>query len=291
MKDKKIEFFLPDFYGRFQMIIMMHDLMERSPDFFFEDAKIAAAYGCFPGSIWNGGRIILGSCTKQEIEYAQKELNQRGIAIRFTFTNPLLEEKHLQDTLCNLCLELTNNGMNEIIINSPVLEQYIRNNYPGFALISSTTKCLHDFELIKKELKKDYKYIVLDSSYNNTEKLFTLPNKEKIEIIANHYCQDDCPLREEHYREVGKCQLEFSETDFKPCKNIKRDFYQIMKNESFVTTDLLYGKYKEEGITHFKLDGRAFHKFKVLESLIYYLVRPECRDEVRLSLLRHSERL
>ncbi len=281
-----INYFLPDFYTNFRLIVALDDMMKAAPELFFEDVRIGAAYGCFPGSIWNGGRVMLGSCTKQDIEYAVSELNGRGIAVRYTFTNPLIEKQHLFDTFCNLCMELADNGQNEVIVNSPVLEEFIRKMYPNFALISSTTKCLNDKAAIEQELSDDYSLVVLDSAMNNTEELFGLPHKDKIELIVNHYCQDDCPRRREHYETVGRCQLEFSETTFPACANINRDFYQIMENRSFISTEDIFGKYREAGFSNFKLDGRGFNKYKVLESFVYYLVRPEYRDRVRYTLLK-----
>ena len=69
-----------------------------------------------------------------------KEFNSRGIPLRFTFTNPLIEEKHLSDKVCNDILKMADNGMNEVIVMSPILEQYIRENYPGYKITSSTCK-------------------------------------------------------------------------------------------------------------------------------------------------------
>lgn len=283
---RKVYFYLPDFYVNFHLITMLDDMMKKSPELFFDDIKIGAAYGCFPGSIWNGGRVVLGSCTKQDIQYAISELNDRDIAVRYTFTNPLLEQHHLLDTFCNLCMELGDNGKNEVLVNSPVLEEFIRKTYTSYAVLSSTTKCINDMEEIQGELEKDYALVVLDSAMNNTEELFALQHKEKIELIANHYCQDNCPKRKEHYDAVGRCQLEFSEVDFPVCSNINRDFFQVMKNSSFITTDAIFGRYKDAGFVNFKLDGRGFNKYKVLESFLYYLVKPEHRDEMRLYLLR-----
>ena len=286
-----IEFFLPDFYARFYMIILLYDFMDKSPGKFYENARISAAYGCFPGSIWNGGRVMLGSCTKQEMEFAIKELADRKIAMRYTFTNPLIGEKHLNDTFCNLCMELGDNGQNEVLVNSTVLEAYLRKTYPNYKVISSTTKCLRTREAVLQELEKDYYLVVLDSAFNNTDELFQMERKDKIELLVNHYCMDDCPNRTEHYDVVGRCQLEFSEIKFNKCTNINRNFYQIMQNRSFITTDNLYGRYANAGFSHFKIDGRAFNKFKVLESYMYYLVRPEYRDEVRLAILKQVDKL
>lgn len=285
---RTVNFFLPDFYENFRLILFLDDLMKESPECFFDNIKIGAVYGCFPGSIWNGGRVILGSCTKQEIGLVLTEMNERDIALRYTFTNPLLEKRHLLDTFCNLCMEMGDNGKNEVLVNSPILEEFIREAYPGYAVLSSTTKCIKDTEAIKRELEKDYALVVLDSAMNNTEELFSLEqHREKVELIANHYCQDDCPRRKEHYDAVGRCQLEFSEVDFPKCSNINRDFFRVMENRSFITTEDIFGRYNEAGFVNFKLDGRGFNKYKVLESFVYYLVKPEHRDRVRLAILKN----
>ncbi len=277
---KEINFFLPGFYENFYAIICLADMMKSEPELFFPNIKIGAAYGCFPGSIWNGGRVILGGCTKQEMEYALCEYNRRGIAVRYTFTNPLLQKIHLMDTYCNLCMELGDNGKNEVLVNLPLLEELIRKMYPGYGIISSTTKCLREISAVEQELEKDYRLVVLDSAWNNTDRLFEMGHKDKIELIANHYCVDNCPRREEHYREVGRCQLEFSEINFDKCDRIHIDFSQVMENRSFISTEDLYGKYYDAGFRNFKLDGRGFQKNKLLESFAYYLVKPDYRDRV-----------
>jgi collagenase-like PrtC family protease len=279
MNDKNINIFLPGFYENFRYIIFLHDWMEKEPAIFNDGMRISAAYGCFPGNIWNGGRVIIGLASKEDIQYAVREYNNRGIAIRLTFTNPCLEKMHLLDTYCNLCMLLADNGKNEVLVNSALLEDFIRANYPDYKIISSTTKCLYDLERIKEELEKDYHLVVLDSAMNNTEELFRLDHKEKIELIVNHYCADNCPRRKEHYKLVGESQLEYAEISF-PCENIKRSFQEIQKNRSFISTDLIYEKYVPAGFTNFKLDGRGFRKEKVLESFAYYLAKPEYREMV-----------
>ncbi len=281
-----INFFLPGFYENFRLLTLLADIMKEESDLFYENIRIGAVYGCFPGSIWNGGRVILGSCTKREMEYVIEEYNRRNIAVRYTFTNPLLEKVHLLDTYCNLCMEMGDNGRNEVIVNSPLIEDFIRRVYPGYSLISSTTKCLNDLNSVNQELEKDYKLVVLDSAMNNTDILFGMNHKKKIELIANHYCADNCPRRKAHYEAVGRCQLEFSELDFEKCSNIRRDFYQIAENRSFISADDLYGRYYDAGFCNYKLDGRGFDKYKVIESFVYYLVKPDHRDKVRLLLLR-----
>ena len=276
-----INFYLPEFYGNFRLITGLHDLMQERPELFFDNIRIAAAYGCFPGNIWNGGRVITGSATKEEMVYVLSEYNVRGIAVRFTYTNPVLEQWHVLDTYCNLCMQLADNGQNEVLVNAPVLEDFLRKNYPNFKYISSTTRCLNDMDLIRKELEKDYYLVVLDSAYNNTPELFSLEHKDRVELIVNHYCTDNCPRREAHYRAVGRAQLEYDHADFPSCPNIKRSFEEIQKNRSFISADDIFGRYSTAGFNNFKLDGRGFRKEKVMTSFLYYLVKPECREEVR----------
>ena len=286
-----LNFYLPDFYTNAPLICFLDDLMKHIPEWFYEDIRIGAAYGSFPGAVWNGGRVILGSIKKHEMEKMIKEYNDRGIAVRYTFTNPLVEEKHLGDIFSNLCLDLADNGKNEIIVNSQVLEDYIRKTHPGLKLISSTTKCMEDLEAIKAELQKDYYLVVTDSSLNNTDALFSLEPKEKIEIIVNHYCQDHCPRRRNHYYAIGKAQLEYEDLDFPDCKFTARSFYQTMSNHSFITTDMIFGKYRDSGFRHFKVDGRAHAVRNVVDSFLYYVAKPEFRDNVRLVIYREIYKL
>ena len=277
-----LNFYLPDFYNNATLILFVDTVMKKLPEIFYDDIRIGAVYGSFPGAVWNGGRVVYGIDRRENIAKIIKEYNDRGIAVRHTFTNPLVEEKHLGDLYCNMILELCDNGMNEVIVNTPVLEQYIREKYPSFKLISSTTKCLEDISLIREELKKDYYLVVTDSSLNNTDELFSLEPKDKIEVLVNHYCQDHCPRRQAHYNAIGHAQLEFSTLQFPECKFTARSFYKIMENRSFITTDLLYGKYKDAGFKHFKVDGRAHAVRNVVDSLLYFLVKPEYRDEIRM---------
>lgn len=283
----KSYFYLPDFYSNAVLINFLADMMEQAPECFYEGTRIASAYGAFPNSIWNGGRTFLDRISQKKMRQTIEGLNSRGIAVRYTFTNPLIEEKHLQDTFCNLSLELAAGKGNEVLVNSPILEQYIRENYPDFKLISSTTKCLDKEQDIREELEKDYFLVVLDSAVNNTELLYSLDHKEKIELIVNHRCEDNCPRRRAHYIAQAKAQLGFTDQDFPACPNLGKDFYQLTRNRSFISDEMIHGGiYSQMGFMHYKLDGRGWEFRNLVESFIYYLVKPEWRDKVRQTVLR-----
>lgn len=266
-------------------------MLKEYPECFYDNIEIGAVYGCFPGALWNGGRVCHGYTRREQVLTVLKEYNDRKIPCRFTFTNSLLQEKHLYDTFCNMCLELADNGLNEVLVNSPLLEEYIRKNYPNYKIILSTTREIKTVEEIEKEAKKDYYIIVLDKSFNNTDLLEKLNDRDKYEILIDSFCMDSCPNSTKHYREVSRAQLEFDSADFPMCPAINRDFYEFLGNETFITVEDLYGKYFQMGYNKFKLDGRAFNVYTVIESYMYYLVKPLHRDRVRLSVLKALERL
>lgn len=287
MANDLINFYFPDFYNYVNLIGFMSDLQQSVPNCFYDNVKITSAYGSFPNCIWNGGRVFLDYINKDKMKEVIDALNSRGIAVRFTFTNPLIEEKHLTDSLCNLALELADGRGNEVLVNSPILEEYIRKNYPGYKLISSTTKCLNNFDAIKAELEKDYSLVVLDSAMNNREEIFTMDHRDRVELIVNHYCQDNCPNRRNHYNIIGKAQLEYAHpvVNF-TCKNLEREFFQLKENRSFITNDMIFGKYKEAGFRHFKLDGRSFKPHRLIAAFLYYMVKPEWHDQLWEIILR-----
>ena len=119
-------------------------MMKDYPYAFREGYKIGSVYGTFPGAIWNGGRVVFGITGKSDMKKILDLYNSRGIPVRFTWTNCLIEEKHVQDTYCNLIMKLADNGLNQVLVNAPVLEEYIKKEYPKFPRISSTTKRIVD---------------------------------------------------------------------------------------------------------------------------------------------------
>ena len=199
--------------------------MKDYPDKFRDGYKIGSVYGTIPGAIWNGGRAVFGISNKAEIERVIATYNQYGIPARFTWSNSLLEEKHVYDTYCNMIMKIADNGLNQAIVNQPVLEEYIRREYPSYKLISSTTKRMLDIETLKKEVEKDYFLVVLDYDLNRNEDVIKLlePVADKIEILVNEICYPGCPMRAQHYREESRSQLEFdNRTDFH-CPNHSQD--------------------------------------------------------------------
>ena len=271
-------------YFRILNQILMN-AMEAFPDKFRDGYKIGSVYGTIPGAIWNGGRTVLGSTTKPEIEKIVETYNSRGIPVRFTWTNSLIEEKHVWDTYCNMIMKVADNGMNQVLVNRPVLEEYIRREYPGYRFISSTTKRLLNVEDIRRELGKDYFLVVLDYDLNKKEEVLKElePVADKLEILVNEICYPNCPKRLEHYRDESRLQLEYETRSEFRCPNQleeKRNFKECMTRPAFLSNEDIEA-YAKRGYVNFKIVGRGLPMEFVMDSYLYYLVKEEHREFIR----------
>ena len=282
----KINFYLPNFQRDNGLNLTIIKTLRQHPEYFYNNIKIGAVYDCFYGAVWSGGKNFYGINTKSEIEEIIHMYNELNIPLRFTFTNSLLEKKHLYDTYCNLIMESANNGLNEVLVNSPILEEYLRKEYPNFKIISSTTKCERDINKINKENNKYFLTVIDYNDNHNWELLNKIKQKDKIELLVNAYCPPNCPNRKAHYDDVSKAQLIFQPnyTNFE-CNKSTGNFSTIKTYENFISQEELYGKYFLKGFCHFKIEGRRVHLANVIESYIYYLIKPEYKNEFRNELL------
>lgn len=284
MAEKEIYWHLPGFCSFRLLNQVILNMMKDYPDCFREGYRVGSVYGTFPGAIWNGGRTAFGLTCRRDMENILKLYNSRGIPVRFTWTNSLIEEKHLSDTYCNLIMRLADNGLNQALVNTPVLEEYIRREYPGYPLISSTTKRITDLESLQAELAGDYYLVVLDYDLNHDERALEAisPQAGRVEILVNEVCYPGCPMREEHYRQQSRLQLEYDIHTGFPCPNQtrQRTFSECMERPAFITNEQI-GGYIEKGFCNFKIAGRGMPLEYVEESYLYFLVREESRDYIR----------
>ena len=276
---------LPGFSVFFYLNQVIIHMMNEYPDKFRDGYRPGSVYGTFPGAIWNGGRAVFGIMSHGDMAKIIKTYNDLGVPVRFTWTNSLIEEKHLNDTYCNLIMETANNGQNQVLVNTPVLEEYLRKTYPDFKYISSTTKRLTCLDDVKAELEKDYYLVVLDYDLNHDEKVLDelAPFSDRIEILADEICFPNCPRRKDHYRDESLMQLRFERGAPYDCPNKtkKPSFSECMKRPAFISADEVRAYADKWGYNNFKLVGRGLPQDMVLDSYIYYLVKEEHRDELR----------
>ncbi len=299
VSEMDINFHIPDFLKHFRLNLVLITTMKSHPQWFRDGVKIGSVYGAFPPSMWNGGRAAMGAVDERTIREVLNAYNKDGIPCRFTFTNPVLKEEHLSDPFCNAVMKIADNGLNEVIVNSPLLEDYIRKNYPNYKITSSTCKQIRNAEDLKSELEKDYKYVVLDYNWNNNfEFLEGVPHKEKCELLINACCEPNCKRRGEHYRIIGEEQIKFAEQMRTPpalrvpykqaeftCPSTRLHLYETTGFSTHIKPDDLYNRYVPMGYQHFKIEGRTVPDINVLENFVYYMIKPEYKDHARLEML------
>ncbi|MDR0946725.1 MAG: hypothetical protein LBM87_03110 [Ruminococcus sp.] len=302
----EIGFHLPGFTKNLGVNNVLIGAMEIHPEWFRKNFKIKSVFDTFPVSVWNGGRYMGGVVDETRIKTTLKLFNDRGIALRFTFTNPLIREEHLYDRFCNRVMELANNGLNEVIVFSPLLEEYIRKNYPEYKITSSTCKQIRSMDELNTELEKDYNLVVLDYNWNNKfDELKKIKHPEKCEVLVNACCTPNCPRRGEHYEAVGKAHIGYWDymknpirgVAYRPepfdCKYMNNTLFETKDYPTVISPDDVFGKYADMGFNQFKIEGRSNPQIPLLETYMYYFANPEYKDEARMHILAnlYPERL
>lgn len=279
-----IYFNLPGLYEHFPLNSFILQYKQLCPQAFYDNVEIGSVFGNFQYCIWDGGRNFLhyDQATKETVEDVSKLYEGYNIPMRFIFTNPVIKKEHLNNRFCNMVLEVCNNGKNEICLNSPLMEEYIRKNYPNYKIISSTTKRLNTKEGLLEELNKDYFQVCLDYDLNkNTEVLNAIPKnlRYKCEFLVNAICPSNCPSRKGHYATTGQANLTYLKDKYTLKCNISRDITHpdTLGCGNNFTMEEIYKYYNDYGFNHFKLEGRTIQTPKILTLYLYYLIKPEWR--------------
>lgn len=270
------------------------ELMKEYPNCFHEGYRIGSVYGSFPGAIWNGGRTILGFTSKNDVQRIIKHYNSKNVPVRFTWTNSLIEEQHLTDTLCNLIMREADNGQNQVLVNTQILEDYLREKYPNFKFISSTTKRITDPEKLKEELDKDYFMVVLDYDLNHDENVLKSlePVADRVEILVDEICFPGCPKRLAHYRDESQKQLEYEIAAPFECPNKQqtKSFSDCMARPAFISNTEIKS-YIDRGFENFKLVGRGLPQSLVIDSYVYYLAKPDKQEFIKDQIAKRLSQL
>lgn len=285
-----IYFHLPNFYGKdyVQLHLNLLNIIENHKDYLiYPDVQIGSIYGCFPSQKWNGGRLVLGEQTQEKSIIGLIDFfESKKIPMRFTYTNSMLTEEDLDDEYCNFITSYAENKGNEILINSPILEQYLRNKYPGYKYILSTTKCILDKNEIIKQ-SNYYDISVLDFRLNNNyDFLKSLRNPERYEFLLNSCCNPECKVRKEHYDEISLWQLNKPKiTNFSEKCFIVASLKEILKYHSTITKKQLYDFFIQNNFQHFKIESRNSSINYLIEIYLYYLIKKSFYQEANKILL------
>ena len=308
----KAYYHLPGLFEFYELYKEFLPLYRKHREYFYDWCDIGSIYGAPADCIWGGGRVGFGEHDSKEV---LKLMQEYGISARLTFSNSLLTKEHLSDKKCNELCRIFDIGRdnkrsrgfgndndisginkrikvkecrNGIIIYSDILLDYIKENYPDFYFVSSTTKVLTDFTQLEKELcREDFRFVVPDFRLNKAfDRLSGLTEKQKskVEFLCNECCYFGCTDRKSCYENVSRKSLCEDCEDFicrSPGGNEGYKFSKAMENPAFIGTDDIENTYLPMGFNQFKIEGRGLGSAVVLEFLLYYMTKPEYRLKVR----------
>lgn len=284
----KAYYHLPGLFEFYDLYREFLPLYKNHREYFYDWCEIGSIYGAPADCIWGGGRVGFGEQLAEDVF----ELTEKyGISARLTFSNSLLEEKHLLDKKCNRICRLANeakNVKNGVIIYSDLLMDYIKANYKELYFVSSTTKVITDFnEFLAEVDREDFSYVVpdfrLNKSFDKLEGITPL-QKDKVEFLCNECCFYDCSERKECYENVSRKSLDEDIPDHichAPNHEEGYKFSKAMKNPGFIGVEDIQKLYMPMGFSNFKIEGRSLGSAIVLEFILYYMTKPEYQLNVR----------
>lgn len=285
---EKAIYHLPGLFEFYELYRIFLPLFREHREYFYEWCDIGSIYGAPSDCLWGGGRVGFGENNYKEVIELIKEFN---ISSRLTFSNSLLKEDHLSDKKSNFLCQIFENSskvQNGIIIYSDLLMEYIKNRYPGFYFVSSTTKVITNWkDFIDETNRKDFLYIVPDFRFNRKYDLLdslTPEQKKKVEFLCNECCWFECKDRKNCYENVSRKNLGEKCLDHQcnaPESNNGYVFSKAMKNPGFIGVEDIKNRYLPMGFTNFKIEGRSLGSALILEFLLYYMTKPEFQLEVR----------
>ena len=279
---------LPGLFEFYELYKVFLPLFYEHREYFYDWCEIGSIYGAPADCLWGGGRVGFGEATPGNVAALMAEY---GISSRLTFSNSLLREEHLDDKKCNrLCALFEKNGrtQNGVILTSDLLLDYLKQNYPGFYFVSSTTKVLREFSQFAQELnREEFQYVVPDFRLNKEFRQLnsmTETLKQKVEFLCNECCSFICKERKGCYENVSRKSLGEDCADHicaSPTAERGYRFSDAMSNPGFISIADIQNVYAPQGFSHFKIEGRSLGSAVILEFLLYYMTRPEYQLKVR----------
>ncbi len=278
--NKKVNFILPNLFNNFYINKFFIELKNSNPKYFYDDYILSQIYGTIPYSIW-GLNNTRKYAPLRHIKQIFDFYYQNKLSINLLFENNFLKKEHLYDTYSNAVLKTAHKKGNYITLVSEILEDYIKKNYPKFKII----KIVNKNGLGRKN-------IFVESRLNNQIINLKVKHKSDTYLMLNPLCMGDCPLYDFHREYISKEQLYYNENGLFLCP-LENDlsFYSSFKNPDFISLHKLR-KLNNKGFNNFIINNaiinrsisKSYTNIDLIESYIYYLIKPEYHDWIRKNL-------
>lgn len=157
-----------------------------------------------PDLAWNGGRVNANVPLHPDTATYMQTLNRMGIGVYMTFTNAILEKKHLDDRASNELLDQLDEqcGLNGVIVLNDLLADYIRQRKPGLKQICSVVKAFienprGDIDWYRR-MQERFDRVVVHTDHMFDRDLLDQLDRDRAEILITEECIYQCPNRARH---------------------------------------------------------------------------------------------
>ncbi len=292
---------IPGFIEFSELNLFFVKLQSRAREVFRDGVCIESVYGGVPGSKFCGGRGTVGkSWLGGDVVSLIEEYNGYGVGCNVTYTNQFIDKAALEQSTFSMGLldalnQLSSSkAVNGVIIYADVLNAYLRENLPALRRILSTTREIVAEDQIRSALA-EYDRVVVSYNLTREESLLkSLSSAGGLEVMVNEYCTPGCPNRNRHYRQISIDQIRGVQSPF-ACAFADMMPPQahgflsgLIDGDVFLRNEEVRRYHDHLGIDSFKIVGRGLALYDVIDSYLYYLIKPEYWNEVRDSLV-HSD--
>ena len=278
-----LNYALPDFTAGLQMNLSLIEAWHDDPAMFRDGVRFDSVYDCFPGCKANGGRHYVGlQYPPYRMHATFAALNDAGVKARLTFTNMFVDGRALRDdAYARTILDVASDYDVEVIVYSDDVADYLRRNYP-FKLVLSTSREITGIGALNDALER-FDYVVLNYNLNKDYGFIAqIAHPERLEVMVNELCAPNCPVRRQHYEHESRDQLNGESTLFRgECRRPKADLADLFSGPIVLSNEEVARLRADYGIRNFKIVGRNRKREKLVDVLLYYLVKPEYHADVR----------
>lgn len=152
--------------------------------------ELASVFGFLIDSPLNGGRDRASSIVypPEEIE----RLNAAGVGYSFTLTSTAAAPEHLRDRWTNEMLKRFENPLNDVIVATPLIEDFVREKYPGYKVRAS---CIYNFKTVE-EINRACERFDLVTPWpdinDHDDRLAALTRKDRVMLFGTQICLKAC---------------------------------------------------------------------------------------------------
>ncbi len=268
-----INIILPSFFDNGAICKFFAEQFSMQKNKFYDFIGKISFMGSFPYFLWDDEGLIKQYIPRENIQNELAIQKTNKISLYLNCSNSKLTQEHFQDLYCNTIFDLAKENSLYAVVNNIELAEYLKNKFNYVKLVYLKEK--------KAEYEDLFDYYKIDFSLNNKNLILNKEPKEKYIVQLNSYCKNDCNCLDK--RSIDK--LRFEAYPSFNCDNYADSFEETKHTDSFVSIDTMQDLMKK-GFTEFIIADNKKDKYELLESCIYYLIKPEFQNEIRLLLLR-----